>query len=495
MSHRSGRLVAGLVAGHLFIASAGASPADGKRDFTPFVSTADEKKIGASEHPKVLAQYGGAYPDDNVAGYVAQIGGRMALNSELASERFTYTLLNSKVLNAFALPGGYVYITRQLLALMNDEAELASVLGHETGHITDRHTAKRETTNQWSTGLATVLGIFTGSNIVTNLLASAGQLYTLSYSRNQEYKADQLGIRYITRAGYDPFAAGDMLHSLDIETNLSANLHGQKTSRSTFTSTHPLTADRVAKAYDTARATKLPPGKLPRNRSQFLHMIDGLVVDDSADQGLVNGHSFAHPKLGMGFTVPEGFVLENGDQAVTANGPNGVAVQFAGNPWGAEMPLDGYINRLWSQLTGQNEGGLGPAQASTINGFEVASAGARAQTRQGSLDVTIVAYRYSPGSVYHFVLIVPSQLGAQYDEGLKRMLSSFHRLSRDEIMQFHERRVKIVTVGKGDTAQSLSARMAYEDHQLERFLVLNSLSANDPLPVGQEVKLVVYGRQ
>ncbi len=490
-------LATGLVVVHL--SGALASPADGKRDFTPFVSSTQEKQIGQQEHPKILAEYGGAYPDDNVAGYVAQVGGRMALNSELAKEPFTYTLLNSRVLNAFALPGGYIYITRQLLTLMNDEAELASVLGHETGHVTDRHTAKRETRSQIEGVLAGVLGAVTGSNLVAGLLGQAAQMETLSYSRGQEYKADALGIRYITRAGYDPGAAADMLRALGGQTDFDTKLSGGVASQApSWARTHPLTADRVTKASQLA-AQAVAQGKATatqksRNRNQFLTAIDGLVIDDTADQGFIYGQSFSHKKLKFTFSVPQGYRLDNGDAAVVATGPSGAQLQFVGGALAAGQSLDDDIAQAWSKIAGQSGTQLGAARHTTINGMETAIAAVRAQTQNGQVDVAIVAYRFNPTTAYHFIISTPAEVTPQVDSGLQQMINSFRQITATEAANLHERRLQVVTVKTGDTVQSLAQRMAYSDNQVERFQVLNGLSVNDVLPKGQRVKLVVMAK-
>jgi predicted Zn-dependent protease len=178
--------------------------------------SASDKAQGAKAHPELLQQFGGAYHGSQAA-YVERVGKRIAVQSGLSnSERdFTVTLLDSPVNNAFAIPGGYVYVTRQLLALMNDEAELASVLGHEIGHVAARHSNKRNTTSTLGSILAAGVGVLTGSFELGQVAGYGAQLYTLRFSRTQEYAADDLGIRYLKAAGYDPYAAADMLAKLN----------------------------------------------------------------------------------------------------------------------------------------------------------------------------------------------------------------------------------------------------------------------------------------
>lgn len=499
MARKTGLLAA--VAVSVMLGSCTTTPA-GSTAFTPFMSTSQERSVGKSEHPKLLAEYGGAYKDDKVAGYVAAVGGRVLQNSETPNEPFTFTLLDSSVVNAFALPGGYVYISRQLLALMNDEAELASVLGHEIGHVTDRHTAKRYNT-QMLGGIGSLLvAVLTGSGQLAQLAGQAAQVYTLSYSRDQEFKADTLGVRYISRAGYDPYAAADMLSTLGAQDALEAKVQGRAAAETTpsWARTHPLTGDRVNRAQSLARETGLKQGHLPRNRDAFLAAIDGLVVDDSAEQGFVRGRTFAHPQLKLIFSVPEGFTLQNSSRAVTATGPGQTQVLFAGGPLTSGQGLDSYIQQVWQALTEGQAGSMPPAQPGTMNGMQTATAATRLNTNSGVLDVSIVAYRWSPSQAYHFVMVNPAyassqpgaQITAQAVRSFPSMLQSFRKLSDAEAAKYKERRIKVVTVAKGQTAQQLAARMAYDDNKLDRFLVLNGFTNPAQVRAGEKVKLIVY---
>lgn len=495
MKAKSRHLMAALAALPLLLwpQASSTSPASGKKSFTPFMSTKAEKRIGAQEHPKLLAEFGGPYPDDKVSGYVAQVGAKMALNSELPNETFTFTTLNSSIINAFALPGGYVYMSRQLLGLMNDEGELASVLGHETGHITDRHTAKRYSRNVLTQILAVGAGIATGSAQVMQALGQAGQAYSLSFSRSQEFKADELGIRYISRAGYDPFSAPDMLTSLGRQTTLDAKIMGQKADNvPNWARTHPLTQDRVARAARRAQETGIGPGSRPRNRDQFLAAINGMVMDDTAEQGFVMGRTFAHPKLKFTFTVPASFALRNTDQAIIAQGPGNAAALFAGGPLQAGEPLANHVGRVFKGIVGQAQVPMGAVQNARIAGFDAAVSSTQVNSNGALLNLAIVAYRWSDAQAFHFVMLTPAEMASQLDPQLRTMIESFRRLSDAEAGRLTERVIKVVTVGAGDSADSLSRRFAYDDaHNMERFLVLNRLASAADLRAGQKVKLIV----
>jgi predicted Zn-dependent protease len=458
-----------------------------------FMSRSAEKRIGAQEHPKMMAEFGGPYKVDAISGYVAQVGGRMAANSDWPNEAFTMTLLNSKVINAFALPGGYVYISRQLLGLMNDEAELASVLGHEVGHVTARHSAKRYDRQMWGQ-LATIGAAVLGGGQWAQLIGQGTQLYTLSYSRNQEFQADDIGVRTMARAGYDPFAAADMLRSLGAQDALDQRLMGRDANAQqtpTWARTHPLTGDRVTRAVSQARATKVAEGATPRRRDEFLRAIDGLLMDDDAEQGFVRGRTFSHPKLGMTFTAPNGFYLTNTNEAVIAQSQQGQAI-FSGGKLAEGESLDNYLGRVWTGLAGQQAPRLPQAQPTRINNLDAAVTATQVQRQNGrTLNVALVAYRWGATDGYHFVFISPAELGTQMDGQFREMANSMRRLTAEEAGRLTERKIRVVTVGSGDTAESLSRRMAYTDMQMDRFLVLNRLSGPNDLRAGQKVKLIV----
>jgi len=206
MSHTHLRKIftAGIVAGTMMLQGCATNPATGRSDFTPFMSPAKESAVGKEQHPLVIKQNGGVLDDPKIAGYVAVVGGRLAAVSELPKTPFTFTVLNTPLVNAFALPGGYIYVTRGILALFNSESELASVLGHEIGHVTARHSAKRYN-QQLFTGLGVaLLGAALKNKGVSDALGYGSQIYLKSYSRGNEYESDQLGVRYSTRAGFDP---------------------------------------------------------------------------------------------------------------------------------------------------------------------------------------------------------------------------------------------------------------------------------------------------
>lgn len=397
-------------------------------------------------------------------------------------------MLNSPLNNAFAIPGGYVYVTRQLLALMNDEAELASVLGHEIGHVAARHSNKRNTTSTLGSILAAGVGVLTGSSELGNIAGYGAQLYTLRFSRTQEYQADDLGIRYLQTAGYDPFAVADMLAKLNSMAVVDARVAGRDAeSTPNWASTHPNTADRVSRARNHARATGAIAGRGARNREAFLAAIDGMPYDDDPHQGIVDGQTFKHPNLKLAFTAPPGFGITNDVDAVSITG-SGSQAQFQGGKIPADG-LRGYIDGVFRAL-GDNKTAVnyGDIQSTTVNGMEAAYSGARASTSSGQVDVTVFAYRLTPDTAYHFVTIAPQGAGLG---SFRSLVDSFRRLNDGEAAAIKPRRIRVVQVKAGDTPMGLANRMAYSSYRMERFLALNGLSADSRLRAGDKVKLVL----
>lgn len=446
------------------------------------------------QYPSIVAEFGGAETGPR-ATYVSAVGRRVAAQSNTlnAGQAYRFTTLNSPVENAFSVPGGYVYITRQLMGLMSDEAELAFVLGHEAGHVAADHSRSREsrsTRNSVLGVLGAIVGGVIGNNPFGNLISQGlqryGQLATLSFSRAQEYEADQLGIRYMAQAGYDPTAGASMLDALTRAAALETRVQG-KSGRSTpeWASTHPLSENRSTQARQLA--AQVARGNGVRNRDAFLAQLNGVRVDDDPAQGVVEGQIFTHPDLRLQFTIPAGFQMSNGATAVTIEGTPGKA-QFSTGRFDGNMQT--YVGQVVQELTGgQTQIEMGPLQQASVNGIATYVTTGRAQTDNGVVDVSIVAYRWSPTLAYHFVMLTQNGQGIA---PFRSMISSLRRISPSEAASIRPRVIAVTTVRAGDSLQSLAGRMAYRNFQLDRFLSLNNLQANSRLAPGAKVKLVVY---
>ncbi|MEM6907223.1 MAG: M48 family metalloprotease [Pseudomonadota bacterium] len=456
--------------------------------------TAAEAQQGANYHPQLLAEFGGAMSGPQAA-YVEQVGKNIAAYSQLgnARESFNVTLLNSSVNNAFAVPGGYIYTTRQLVALMDNEAELAAVLGHEVGHVAARHSERRQRKAQRNSilgvlgaiGSSVLLGDSQIGNVLTRGALQAPQFLTLAYSREQEEEADRLGIDYLSRANYDPQAMGDLLERLTQQNDLEARLQGRESARPpVWASTHPEPVARVrlARSYASQK-----PGSMT-NRDTFLSRIDGMIYGDDPEQGVIQGNQFIHPKLLLAFTAPQGFYMVNSTRAVSINGQSGQA-QLSLGPYAGD--LDSYVRQQFAALGGENSR-IAPnsIERTSVNGLQAAYGTTRVNNGSGQVDLVVFAYEFAPNRAYHFSAITPVGGSATFAS----MFQSMRRISSAEAAQVVPRRIDVVTVQRGDSVSSLARRMAYDQAREERFRVLNGMGPNDQLVAGRKVKLVVSGR-
>jgi predicted Zn-dependent protease len=465
-----------------------------KTPATASAITPAEAKQGAEYHPQLLAEFGGAMSGSH-AQYVEQVGKNIAVHSGLgnARESFTVSLLNSPVHNAFAVPGGYIYTTRQLVTLMNNEAELAAVLGHEVGHVAARHSQRRQKTAQKNTligaGLAILTGVVLGDSQIGNALSrgflQGSQLLTLRFSRKQELQADDLGIQYLGRAGYDRRAMGTVLASLAAQNALDARLAGRNAGVPEWASTHPDPASRVQSAL--AKATKAGTGGATY-RDAFLTRIDGLLYGDDAAQGMIEGSTFIHPQLRLAFTAPQGFYMVNGTRAVSINGQGGQA-QMGGAAYSGN--LETYVRQQFAALGGQNSQ-LAPAQIqrTTVNGLPAVYGTARVNNGGSQVDLVVFAYEFARDRAFHFSTITPAGRAQVFNP----MFQSMRRITDAEVASVVPKKLQVVTVARGDTVASLAQRMAYPAAQEERFRVLNALASTDTVTPGQKVKLVVRAR-
>jgi len=452
--------------------------------------TAAEAQQGAQYHPQFLAEFGGEMTGA-YANYVQGVGQGIAVQSGLATSptAFDVTLLNSSVNNAFAVPGGYVYVTRQLVGLMNNEAELAAVLGHEVGHVAARHSARRQAAAQRNqlggAAIAILSSVLLGDNPLGQQIAEGAlqgsQLLTLSYSRGQEIEADNLGVQYLTRAGYDPRSMATLLTSLAAQNSLDSQLQGRgDASMPAWASTHPDPASRVQNALAQAAG-----GTGVINRETFMQRVDGLMYGDDPAQGVIEGSQFIHPELRLSFTAPQGFYMVNGTTAVSINGDAGRAqmttAAFDGN-------LENYVRAAFRTLGGTQQQ-LAPQnmQRTTVNGIPAVFGGAQVNNGQQMVDVTVFAYDFGGGRAYHFAAITPAGQAGVFNS----MYNSMSRISAQQAAQVVPRAIDVVTAARADTVQTLARRMAYTDAQEARFRVLNGLSGTANVVPGQQYKIVV----
>ncbi len=436
-----------------------------------------EEAIGAREDPRVVAEYGGVYSDPKVEAAVAQVVARLVAASDDPSRRYKITILNSPVANAFALPGGYLYVTRGLIALTSESSELAAVISHEIAHVLLNHAIERakivEQTNIVERVAADIL-----SDPAESQSARAGSRLTLAtFSRNQEVEADRVGITIAGRAGFDPFAASRFLDKLEAYAAFRSAAGGNDAA--SFLASHPAANERRDLALVVARQFGAP-GIGERAEDRYLNALDGLVFGDDPSEGFVRGREFLHPRLAIRFQAPLGFRVENTKDAVLAAAGDDTAMRFDGVTVDPDVEPADYLASGW--INGLVEGSI---SAATVNGLSAATAEAAAGEWLFRIGVVQVG-----GSMYRIILAGRSD-GAAIQRALDSTLRSFQRMTPTEVARLRPLRIDVVPVRRGETPGELAVRMRGTERKLHLFRLLNGLAPGQPLTPGQLVKIVI----
>jgi predicted Zn-dependent protease len=455
------------------------NPATGKREFS-LVSQDDEVAIGQQEAQKVTASMT-VLQSQPVQDMVKRIGMEMAKASERPTLPWSFTVLDDPVVNAFALPGGPIFITRGILTHMNSEAELASVLGHEIGHVTARHSASQMSKQQVAS-----LGLGVASVISPTAAQYAGVaqqglgILMLKYGRDDERQADGLGYRYMIRASWDPREAVKMFQML-LKTS-GTDTEGRPPQ---WMSTHPDPGDRAERA--TARLNELTvnPDSLRRNREQFLRAIDGLSYGENPRDGFFRGSTFYQPDLALQITFPEGWQTANMPQVLAAREPEGkvlIQVQVAKGANPDEAARSFFSNPGFSNVR--------EVQVPTTGGPS-RSAVFDAQTQQGVFQgettfLTVKARTYQ-------VLTVAGQGNLQAVDAIhRRVIASAKEITEPAILNIRAPRVKVVQLPKAMTAEEFYSQFP-SVLPLDQVLLINGLERGAQLKQGDLVKQVVAG--
>jgi len=446
----------------------------------PQPAQAEAPSEAQRENQRILASYGGHYENPHLQAMIEQTVDRLVAASERPDLKYKVTILNSPAINAFALPNGQLYVTRGLIALANDKAELASVLAHEMGHVIARHAEIREEQAREAAIASGTLSDVVKDPQMTALALAKSKLTLATFSRAQEFEADGIGVGIAARAGFDPYGAARMLNNLQRNAELKSPNAASEVHAADFLATHPATPDRIKNALANARQFS-SPGSGARDRAEYLADLDSVVYGEDPSEGLVRGRRFLHAKLGFTFLAPPGFTLDNTSQAVLGlkdGGAEMLRLDVVSVP--AEQSLSDYLVSGWME-------NVDPAsvQAFTVSGFPAATATARGT----DWSFRLFAVRFG-SDVYRFIFAAKS-MTAQTDRSFRESVESFHRMTLKESAEVRPSRLKIVTVGAHDTVQGLAHRMAVADHKLDRFLVLNGLGPHDRLKPGTKVKLVV----
>lgn len=445
----------------------------------PLVSATGDPEddiIGARENPRIVASYGGIYSDRPAEIMLAQIVGKLLAAADQPNTRFTVTILDSADVNAFALPGGYIYVTRGILALANDQSELAAVLAHEIAHVVMKH-ARARTNRIRTTEIVdkVVTGVF-GADPSTDQSANKARLSLAAFSQAQELAADKEGILIAGKAGFDPHAAGRFLGAMGRFAQFTSADADQGDD---FLSSHPSTPDRIQKATENARAFFGAPGLGNQARAQYMAAIAGILYGNSPKQGAIIGRKFVHPTLKFTFSVPENYELQISKGAVVGVAGDGEAVRFDSAEVSPGVSLADYLKSGWIA-------GLRPETVTVANqgGFDTASG--IAATDQWNFRVEVIRFQ---GRVYRFIFAarIDSELFAR---AATSTLKSFRAATNADLRQVRSLTVSTVTAGPVDSADSLARKMAPVENATNLFYILNNLYPGDPVTPGAAYKVV-----
>ena len=436
----------------------------------------------SAEHKRMVALFGGEYKDATAERYLNGILAKFTDATDDENRAYRITILNSPIVNAFALPSGDLFVTRGLLALANDGSEVAAVMAHEIAHVTKRHALARAEQEKRAAVISKAAMVIQNRQRGEAVEATA-RLSIAGFSRQQELEADETGIRTVARAGYDPYGASRFLASLGRSSALRASLIGQNASatKPDILATHPSTPERVAQAVKVARGIAAPDFGTG-DREAYLSAIDLIMFGDDPSEGTVRGRKFTQPRLGFSFTAPEGFVLENSAQAVLGVKEGGVeALRLDSVAVPGTTALDTYLASGWID-------GLVASSVETIdvNGMP----GITATARAGEWNFRLAVIRFSPSEVYRLIFATHA-LDPAHEKGYRAAIDSFRKIDTAEASKVRPLRIGLLTAKAGDTAATMSARMVVPDKPLETFELLNGLTDPGPLKPGQRYKLVI----
>ncbi len=428
---------------------------------------ADDRRAGKQANELIEAEMG-LVKDPELSAYVNQIGQRLARHAPRGRFEYTFQIVDQDVPNAFALPGGYVYVSRGLLALSNSEDELANVLGHEIIHVARRHAAARQSIMR---GVSGPFQFFAFPRIA-------------SYGRDQEREADRLGQGLAGLAGYDPQGMSDFLKDLEFTERLRLGASRLPS----FLDTHPAARERVATSAGRARmiAWKRRPG-IARDRNDYLRRLDGLVVGTGAAQGVFEGDRFLHPDLDFSMRFPAGWTTRNTAAAVGAISPKRNAQVYLEHQGRGDDPQKAFEE--YSAEAAQEGLTIEESQPLRIGRFPAVRASGKARSRGGFVRVHLTWIAHG-GSIYRLTGVTAGGSSDKLAGVFRSVARSFRPLTAAQSQSIRENRLRVVEARGGELLADLTRR-THNQFDVQHTAVLNDVFANQPLESGQLVKVAV----
>jgi predicted Zn-dependent protease len=453
------------------------NPVSGKKELMLF-SEKQEIAMGQETDQQIRLQFG-VYEDKALNDYVDRIGQSMVPNSHRPNLKHHFAVLDTPVVNAFAAPGGFIYVTRGILALMNSEAELAAVLGHEMGHVAARHSMQ-----QLSTQMLAQIGLVVGSIVSKDIrkfaaLASIGmQLLFLKFSRSDEYQADALGIRYARQARYSP---GEMLRFFSALENMTVDAGSHKIP--TFLSTHPMTSARIAKVKELVSSQDV---RLAVKQEPYLRQVDGMVYGENPRQGFVENGVFFHPDLAFQFEVPAGWAVDNTPKQVVIGEKEGRSALLL-QVEASRQDLDAYLQ---AKAQGFGQAKLLKANSDPVNRFPSRHAFFQVPQEQGEALAVRISCIRKDDHIYSFVALSTYAAADMYQPLLERAILSFQRVSDPRILKRGPQRLSLYRPDGRRDFQKLLTDAGVDRTMWKQLAVFNSLKLEAVPEAGHLVKMV-----
>lgn len=466
----------------LFISCA-VNPVTGKRELM-LLSEADEIQLGKQSDAGIVQTYG-VYDDPALTQYVNEIGQKMVKISHRPGLKFEFKVMDSPVINAFAVPGGFVYVTRGILAYLNNEAEFAGVLGHEIGHVTARHSAK-----QYSKAQLTQLGFGLGSALSETFRKYAGianfgvGMLFLKFSRDNERQSDQLGVEYSTRVGYDANQMANFFETLDRmqPSSGASGLPG-------WFSTHPNPADRVVAVKKAAKEWQQKTGatNLRIGRNEYLRKVNGIVFGPDPRQGYVENNIFYHPTLKFRFPVPVNWTVNNTPaQVQMVNKKQDAVILFQVSA--GTSPVEAS-----NQFLGKTKGTVIEKKFVTVNNFPAQRLLTEIASEQGSVRVLSYFIR-KDNNIFVFHGYSAQTTFPQYQPLFETTMKQFKRLTDARKINVKPDRVRVKKVSKAGSLKSILLSFKVPNDKLEKTALLNGMQLTDRVAVNTLIKIIDKGR-
>ena len=476
------------------------NPVTGKNEHT-VMDEKSEMAEGAKAHPQILAEFG-EYKNPQVQAYVNELGQRLAKASQRPGLDWHFTVLDTPVVNAFALPGGYVYVTRGIMAYMNNEADLAGVIGHEIGHVSARHGSQRATRQQ-TAGIgviaATVLGVLLESQGLPGAANAASQAsqglaagYVAKYSRGQESQADKLGAEYLSRLNYDPHNMVDVIKVLENQERFAADQaraegHASRQGGSDWLASHPSNEQRLSDLTKIANEYKPQASYADEGRDRYLQVMDGVDFGESTEQGVTRGRNFYHEPLGIAMTAPPGWKIQNtADALALVNGEGNAALIVKSVPPKAGNTHEEIIRNAVKPSSGKME-------HRTLNGLQATHFSGTVQDQNGRpqpVELTLVTGPSNANFAFIYGAKDQQSLQRAYAQ-IQQAESSFRPMTAQDRQAAHPWKLKTVPLPSGGFAELAKQSPLTTDAE-QQLRLLNGVYGGGEVKPGQLVKVVTY---